>query len=140
MDGHRRINAIKGGGRVVHVLIIEPTGQRRSRTERRGLKIATTTADLQQWIDNGVTVTVTATDDQSARWRLLARSLKNYATVFAVAASMLASRAMRHLPPCFFNTDNVYPDRVIDGAPPGGVATTVSLVHMNAQSPNTSTS
>ena len=50
---------------------------------------------------------------------------------------MFASRANTHLPLCFVRIDSVWPDRVIGGPPPGGVATTVSFVHMKAQSPST---
>ena len=50
---------------------------------------------------------------------------------------MFASRASTHLPWCFLSTDRVWPARVMDGPPADGVTTTVSLVHMKAQSPTT---
>jgi hypothetical protein len=55
----------------------------------------------------------------------------------ATGANMFASRANNHLPLCFVKTDSVWPDRVIGEPPPAGVTTTVSFVHMKAQSPST---
>ena len=43
-------------------------------------------------------------------------------------ASMFASRASTHLPFCFFRIESVWPARVMDGALPDGVTTTVSFV------------
>ena len=48
--------------------------------------------------------------------------------------SKLASRETSHLPPCFRRIVRVLPALVMGCGAPGGVTTTVSLVHMNAQS------
>jgi len=50
---------------------------------------------------------------------------------------MFASSASIHLPFFLLSMVSVFPPRVICAAPLGGVTTTDSFVHMNAQSPST---